>query len=134
MAVLFMGYLYYICYTLSTVARSTALLAEKHVGVAHHQVDVFLMEPGSNRCLGRLCKFAVYPKGREVASCSDAGRLRTDTPPVDPEVVGEHMRNCARNAGRDDSVPAHIPGDGRGTDEGRRGACRFLMARVGGLC
>lgn len=30
--------------------------------VAHHQVDVFLVEPGTNKYLGRLCKFATCPK------------------------------------------------------------------------
>jgi hypothetical protein len=33
------------------------LLRERNVGVAHHQLDVFLLEHGSDRYLGRLCTF-----------------------------------------------------------------------------
>lgn len=33
-------------------------------GVAHHQVDVFLFEPGTNRYRGRLCIFGQCPKGK----------------------------------------------------------------------
>jgi hypothetical protein len=41
-----------------------ALLDETQIGVAHHQVDVFLLEPGTDRYLGRLCCFATCPKGK----------------------------------------------------------------------
>jgi hypothetical protein len=40
------------------------LLAETGVGVAHHQVDVFVMEPETDRYLGRLCIFGECPKGK----------------------------------------------------------------------
>ena len=33
-------------------------------GVAHHQVDVFIFEPGTNRYCGRLCTFGQCPKGK----------------------------------------------------------------------
>lgn len=33
-------------------------------GVAHHQVDVFIFEPDTNRYHGRLCTFAKCPKGK----------------------------------------------------------------------
>ncbi len=33
-------------------------------GVAHHQVDVFVFEPGTNRYCGRLCTFGQCPKGK----------------------------------------------------------------------
>ena len=45
-------------------ARSGALnllLRDENVGVAHHQVDVFVMEPGTGRYLGRLCDRAKCP-------------------------------------------------------------------------
>jgi hypothetical protein len=48
-------------------ARSQAvnkLLAATGIGVAHHQVDVFLLEPATNRYLGRLCTFGACPKGK----------------------------------------------------------------------
>ena len=40
------------------------LLRERHVGVAHHQLDVFLLEHGTDRYLGRLCIFGTCPKGK----------------------------------------------------------------------
>ena len=55
------------------------LLAEQNVGVAHHQVDVFLIEPETNRYLGRLCGFATCPKGHvdcEVPGCGQAPFLK----------------------------------------------------------
>lgn len=40
------------------------LLRDADVGVAHHQVDVFLLEPGTDRHMGRLCHFGTCPKGK----------------------------------------------------------------------
>lgn len=43
-------------------------------GVASHQVDVFILEPGSDRYLGRLCHFNRCPKGKPaclVPGCGD---------------------------------------------------------------
>jgi hypothetical protein len=34
------------------------------ISVADHQLDVFLIEPGSDNYLGRLCKFSSCPKGK----------------------------------------------------------------------
>src|SRR5207247_2013948 len=56
-----------------------ALLNEAGIGVAHHQVDVFLFEPGSDRYLGRLCHFGTCPKGKpecRVPGCGAAPFLR----------------------------------------------------------
>ena len=42
------------------------------IGVAGHQLDIFLIEPGSDRYLGRLCSFNQCPKGKPgclVAGC-----------------------------------------------------------------
>jgi hypothetical protein len=36
--------------------------------VAHHQVDVFFVEPGTNRYIGRLCEFAKCSK-KEKLNC-----------------------------------------------------------------
>ena len=33
-------------------------------GVAHHQVDVFIFEPSTNRYRGRLCTYGQCPKGK----------------------------------------------------------------------
>lgn len=51
------------------------LLAEKDAGVAHHQVDVFLLEPGTNRFLGHLCNFGVCPKGKPECRVRDCGAI-----------------------------------------------------------
>lgn len=49
------------------------LLAETQIGVAHHQVDVFIMEPETNRYLGRLCIFSACPKGKNKCRVSMCG-------------------------------------------------------------
>jgi hypothetical protein len=57
-------------------ARSRAvnqLWREYGIGVAHHQVDVFIMEPGSNRYLGRLCTYSQCPKGKPECRVPDCG-------------------------------------------------------------
>src|ERR1019366_6947649 len=49
-------------------ARSQALnelFAQENIGVAHHQVDVFLLEPRTDRYRGRLCCFGRCPKGKK---------------------------------------------------------------------
>jgi hypothetical protein len=48
-------------------------------GVANHEIDIFLLEPGSDRYLGRLCQFAQCPKGKrecEVIGCGQEPFLR----------------------------------------------------------
>ncbi len=55
------------------------LLVDLEMGVAHHQVDVFLFEPRTDRYLGRLCHFGVCPKDKpecRVAGCGAALFLR----------------------------------------------------------
>ena len=49
------------------------------IGVAHHQVDIFLLEPGSDRYLGRLCNFNACPKGKvecRVPGCGEVPWVR----------------------------------------------------------
>ena len=63
-------------------ARSSAvnrLLEEKKIGVAHHQVDVFVMDAGTGRHLGRLCTYRQCPKEKErclVPGCGEVPFLR----------------------------------------------------------
>jgi hypothetical protein len=48
-------------------------------GVAHHQVDVFLLDFASDEYLGRLCWFASCPKAKpecRVPGCSRTPLLR----------------------------------------------------------
>ena len=55
------------------------LFAEIGIGVAHHQVDVFLLEPATDRYLGRLCPFGTCPKGKpecRVPGCGASPFLR----------------------------------------------------------
>ncbi|UCH32570.1 MAG: hypothetical protein JSV05_04100, partial [Candidatus Bathyarchaeota archaeon] len=57
-------------------ARSRALndlFAERQIGVAHHQVDIFIMEPKTDRYLGRLCIFGSCPKGKNECRISGCG-------------------------------------------------------------
>ncbi len=63
--------------------KSTAVLRElmdrRRIGVAAHQVDVFILEPGTDRYLGRLCSFNTCPKGKReclVPGCGKTPFLR----------------------------------------------------------
>ncbi len=49
------------------------LLDDRNMGVAHHQVDVFLFEPGTDRYLGRLCHFGVCPKHKPECQVEHCG-------------------------------------------------------------
>ena len=49
---------------------------EASIGIASHQVDVFILEPGTDRYLGRLCDFNTCPKGK--AECRVRGLRRGD--------------------------------------------------------
>lgn len=60
-------------------ARSQALndlLREANIGVAHQQVEIFLMEPGTDRYLGRLCCFGNCPKGKADCIAPRCGQKR----------------------------------------------------------
>lgn len=46
---------------------------QKDFGVADHQVDVFLFEPGSDAYLGRLCHFNRCPKSRPECAVPGCG-------------------------------------------------------------
>ena len=57
-------------------ARTRALndlLADRGIGVAHHQVDVFILDPGTDRYLGRLCCFGRCPKGKRECRAPGCG-------------------------------------------------------------
>jgi hypothetical protein len=42
-------------------------------GVAHHQVDIFLIEPGTNRFRGNLCHYSQCPKGKPECKVPGCG-------------------------------------------------------------
>ncbi len=50
-----------------------ALHEASGTGVASHQVDVFILEPGTDRYLGRLCDFNRCPKGKAECLVPDCG-------------------------------------------------------------
>jgi hypothetical protein len=50
------------------------LLKETGIGVAHHQVDVFLFGKSWNDYLGRLCTFGQCPKGKVECLTPGCGR------------------------------------------------------------
>jgi predicted nucleotidyltransferase len=57
-------------------AALRTLHAERGLGVAHHQADVFLIEPGTNAYLGRLCIYATCPKGKDPCLVAGCGASR----------------------------------------------------------
>lgn len=55
------------------------LFEERGIGIASHQVDVFVLEPGTDRYLRRLCQFNSCPKGKPeclVPGCGATKLLR----------------------------------------------------------
>jgi len=91
-------------------ARSRALndlLVEKQIGVAHHQVDIFIMEPETNRYLGRLCIFGSCPKGKDkcsVPGCGDTRFLQQyedfkfDSKDLDDEISVILLEHCEESS------------------------------------
>ena len=62
-----------------SAAALRKLMARASIGVAAHQVDVFILEPETDRYLGRLCGFNACPKGKReclVPGCGDVPFLR----------------------------------------------------------
>jgi hypothetical protein len=88
---------------------------ETGIGVAHHQVDTFLIEPGSNRYLGRLCWYNECPKGKDDCLAPGCGRTKFLKQHIDfrldPDALAEQriIRLYDRAAGRLRSAPP-VPG------------------------
>jgi hypothetical protein len=77
------------------LALKRAFEAGAGISVVGHQVDVFLFEPGSDRYLGRLCKFNQCPKGKRDCLVPGYG---------DPR--GRNWRHHVRDSGRHpDAMP-----------------------------
>jgi hypothetical protein len=58
-------------------ARSLALhqlFKEKQIGVAHHQVEIFILQGEVNAYRGRLCSFSQCPKGKRECLVPGCGR------------------------------------------------------------
>lgn len=53
------------------------LLEKQNIGVAHHQMEVFLIEPGTDRYPGRLCLFQTCPfEGKDECRVPGCGASR----------------------------------------------------------
>jgi len=58
-------------------ARSMALhhlFEERRIGVAHHQVEIFILQGEVNAYRGRLCPFSQCPKGKQECLVPGCGR------------------------------------------------------------
>ena len=53
----------------------TEMYKETGIGVASHQVDVFVLAPGTDSYLGRLCDFARCPKHKPECLVPDCGAV-----------------------------------------------------------
>jgi len=64
---------------LETLRRTRArvvkdIVAERGFGPADHEIEVFLLEPGTNRYLGRLCHFRECPAGKRDCLATGCGQ------------------------------------------------------------
>jgi len=59
----------------ANVRALNKLLKEKNIGIAHHQVDIFIMEKDTNRYMGRLCSFNECPKGKLDCHVTGCGNI-----------------------------------------------------------
>ncbi|MEW6644722.1 MAG: hypothetical protein AB1586_29750 [Pseudomonadota bacterium] len=57
------------------LALRDAFAAGTGPGVASHQAEVFLFEPGSDRYIGRLCNFNACPKGKRDCAVPGCGEI-----------------------------------------------------------
>ncbi len=55
------------------VSAVNDLLRDNGIGVAHHQVDVFILSAAGNKYAGRLCIFGKCPKGKFVCKIPGCG-------------------------------------------------------------
>jgi hypothetical protein len=56
-------------------ALKSAYEARLGTSVAAHQLDIFLIEPGSDRYLGRLCSFSQCPKDKPQCAVAGCGAI-----------------------------------------------------------
>lgn len=76
------------------------------ISVASHELDVFLIEPGTNRYMGRLCKFNQCPKGKRDCLTPGCGaipfnkRIAEFTPYADLLQPAGHGTLYVRSIGR----------------------------------
>ncbi len=49
------------------------IFEETGLGVASHQLDIFVLEPGTDRYLGRMCQFKACPAGKAECLAPECG-------------------------------------------------------------
>jgi hypothetical protein len=87
-------------------ALRAAFEAGTGVSIVAHQLDVFLIEPGSDRYLGRLCSFNECPKGKRECLVPGCGavpfnkRIEGFKPHSDLLAPARHAMLYERGAGR----------------------------------
>jgi len=87
-------------------ALRAAFEAGTGVSVVDHQIDIFLIEPGSDRYLGRLCSFNACPKGKRdclVPGCGEIPfnkRIEEFKPRADLLASAPHVMLYQRSVGR----------------------------------
>ena len=87
-------------------ALRAAFEAGTGVSIVDHQFDVFLIEPGSDRYLGRLCSFNQCPKGKRDCLVPGCGaipfnkRIAEFSPHVDLLAPASYAMLYQRGAGR----------------------------------
>jgi hypothetical protein len=90
----------------AVIALRDASEAGKGISVASHQIDVFLIEPGTDRYLGRLCHFNECPKGKRNCMVTGCGTIAFNkrfpdfTPHDDLLAPAEYAMLYKRGTGR----------------------------------
>lgn len=59
----------------AALALRTAFESGAGTSVVSQQLDIFMIEPGSNRYLGRLCSFNACPKGKRDCAVPGCGEI-----------------------------------------------------------
>jgi hypothetical protein len=87
-------------------ALRSAFEAGTGVSIVGHQLDVFLIEPGTDRYLGRLCSFSRCPKGKRDCLVPGCGAIPFNKciegfePHADLLAPARHAMLYERGAGR----------------------------------
>lgn len=98
----------------------------KGPSTANHQVEVFLIEPGTDRYLGRLCRFNQCPKGKPECRVPGCGAVAFNksvdgfVPHADLLATAAYATLYRRGVGRLRSA-LDLPGTGDPGQGGRRG-------------
>lgn len=105
-------------------ALSAAYTAGTGISVVGHQLDVFLIEPNSDRYLGRLCSFSQCPKGKRDCLVPGCGaipfnkRIAEFKPHTDLLAPAKHAMLYKRGIGRLRSA-LELPAPGSDASSGR---------------